>query len=62
MPHTRHESCAHYVHSSRHLSVSAAGDGLDLLVVRQVRDLDVDSGLHGDIGDLANNVLGTEQL
>ena len=62
MPHRRHESCVYYIHSSRHLCVSAAGDGLDLLVVRQIGDLDVDSGLHGDIGDLANNVLGTEQL
>jgi len=35
---------------------------VDLLVVRQVSDLDVNSGLHGDVGDLTHNILGAEQL
>ena len=36
--------------------------GLDLLVVWKISDLDLHSGLHGDVGNLADNVLSTEEL
>jgi hypothetical protein len=39
-----------------------AGNGLDLLIVRKIGDLHLHSGLHGDVGDLAHNVLSAEEL
>ena len=38
------------------------GDGLDVLVEGLVHDVDGDSGLHGDVGDLGDHLLGAEEL